>query len=141
MNVNYKRSLVTCVLFGILFFYLIVHFAIIGPLAFQEDRIHMVISASIILVTMSGFAIMLLLTQKKEKVFDERDQLIQKQASMVGLMLTSMFVFIFSIAVFVINRDRGIIEVSWFWLIAYLTFAFAYFITSLITIYLYIVDE
>lgn len=141
MNVNYKRSLVTCVLFGILFFYLIVHFALIGPLAFQEDRIHMVISASIILVTMSGFAIMLLLTQKKEKVFDERDQLIQKQASMVGLMLTSMFVFIFSIAVFVINRDRGIIEVSWFWLIAYLTFAFAYFITSLLTVYLYIVDE
>jgi len=141
MNVNYKRSLITTILFGILFFYLIIHFAIIGPLEFQSTRLHMVISAAAILVVMVGFVIMLLLTHKKNRVFDERDQLIQKQASMVGLMLTSMFVFIFSIALFVINRDRGVIEVSWFWLIAYMTFAFAYFITSLITVYLYKVDE
>ena len=141
MNVNYKRSLVTLILFGILFFYLIIHFALIGPLEFQSNRIHMVISAAVILAAMIGLAIMLLLTNKKDKVFDERDQLIQKQASMIGLMLTSMFVFIFAIALFVINRDRGVIEVSWFWLIAYLTFAFAYFITNLLTVYLYKVDE
>ena len=141
MNVNYKRSLITLILFGILFFYLIVHFAIIGPLEFQSTRIHMVISAAVILATMIGFVIMLVLTQKKDKIFDERDQFIQKQASTIGLMLTSMFVFIVAIALFVINRDRGVIEVSWFWLIAYLTFSFAYFITSLLTVYLYKVDE
>jgi membrane-bound ClpP family serine protease len=60
---------------------------------------------------------------------------------MIGLMLTSMFVFIFSIALYVINKDRGVIEVSWVWLIAYMTFAFAYFMTGLITVYLYKVDE
>ena len=141
MNVNYKRSLITTILFGILFFYLIIHFALIGPLEFQTTRLHMVISGVVILVVMVGFVIMLLLTHKKDRVFDERDQLIQKQASMVGLMLTSMFVFVFSIALFVINKDRGLIEVSWVWLIAYMTFAFAYFITGLITVYLYKVDE
>lgn len=141
MNVNYKRSLITCFLFGLLFFYLIIHFALIGPLTFQTDRIHMVISAAVILVTMTGFGIMLLLTNKKQKIFDERDQQIQRQASMIGLILTSMFVFIICIALFVINKDRGVLEVSWFWLIAYLTFAFAYFITGLLTVYLYIVDE
>ena len=141
MNVNYKRSLITTILYGILFFYLIIHFAIIGPLEFQSTRIHMFISAAVILAVMIGFAITLLMTQKKDKVFDERDQLIQKQASMIGLMLTSMFVFIFSLALFVINRDRGVVEVSWFWLVAYMTFAFTYFMTSLITVYLYKVDE
>ncbi|MCK5387853.1 MAG: DUF2178 domain-containing protein [Candidatus Izimaplasma sp.] len=141
MNVNYKRSLITCIIFGILFFYLVIHFAIVGPLGFQTDRIHRVVSAAAILVAMVGFAIMLLLTNKKEKVFDERDQLIQKQASTIGLMLTSMFVFIFSIILFVNYQDRGVLEVSWVWLIAYLTFSFAYFITSLITVYLYKVDE
>ncbi len=141
MNVNYKRSLITTCLFGTLFFYLLVHFAIVGPLKFQSTRIHMVISAAVILAAMLGFIIMLLMTRKKEKVFDERDQLIQKQASMIGLMLTSMFVFVFCIALFVNYRDRGVIEVSWVWLIAYLTFAFAYFITSLLTVYLYKVDE
>lgn len=141
MNVNYKRSLITCGLFGILFFYLITHYAIVGPLQFQNERIHMVISAIVILVVMVGFAVMLLLTRKKDKVFDERDQLIQKQASMIGLMLTSMFVFVFSIALYINYKDRGVLEVSWVWLIAYMTFAFAYFITSLITVYLYKVDE
>ena len=101
----------------------------------------MVISAMVILAAMLSFAIMLLMTQRKDRVFDERDQLIQKQSSMIGLLLTSMFVFIFSIALFVINRGRGTIEVSWMWLIAYLTFSFAYFITSLISVYLYKVDE
>ena len=141
MNVNYKRSVVTCILFGILFFYLVTHFAVIGPIDFLIDKIHMVISAIVILLTMVGFGIMLLLTQKKENIFDERDQLIQKQSSMIGLMLTSMFVFIFSIVLFVANRGRGVIEVSWVWLIAYLTFSFAYFITSLISVYLYQRDE
>lgn len=141
MNINYKRSLITCILFGLLFFYLIIHFVIVGPLAFQTVRLHKIISVLVILMTMIGFAIMLLLTNKKEKVFDERDQLIQRQASMTGLMLTSMFVFIFSIVLFIINEDRGVLEVSWVWLIAYLTFSFAYFITSLITVYLYKVDE
>ena len=141
MNVNYKRSLITCALFGVLFFYLIFHFGLVGPKEFQDNSIHMFISAAAILATMIGFFIMLLLTQKKDKLFDERDQLIQKQASMIGLMLTSMFVFIFSIVLFVNYRDRGVLEVSWVWLIAYLTFAFAYFITSLLTVYLYKVDE
>jgi cobalamin synthase len=141
MNVHYKRSLVTCVLFGILFFYLVIYFAIVGPVEFQSERIHIVISAAVILATMVGFVIMLLLTNKKEKVFDERDQFIQKQASMIGLMLTSMFVFVFSIILFVTHQDRGVLEVSWVWLIAYMTFSFAYFITSLLTLYLYKVDE
>ena len=141
MNVHYKRSLITCVLFGILFFYLVIYFAIIGPIEFQSDRIHMLISAAVILAVMVGFAIMLLLTNKKERVFDERDRLIQKQASMVGLMLTSMFVFVFSIILFISYQDRGVLEVSWVWLIAYMTFSFAYFITGLLTIYFYKVDE
>jgi len=141
MNINYKRSLITCILFGILFFYLVIYFAIVGPVKFQSDRIHMVVSAFVILVTMVGFTIMLLLTNKKDKVFDERDGLIQKQASMIGLLLTSMFVFIFSIILFITHQDRGLLEVSWVWLIAYMTFSFAYFITGLITVYLYKVDE
>ena len=141
MNVNYKRSIVTSILFGTLFFYLLAHFTIIGPLKFQTERIHMVIAAIVIMGAMVGFAIMLLLTKKKDKVFDERDQLIQKQASMIGLMLTSMFVFVFTIVLYVLNKDRGTIEVSWMWLIAYSTFSFAYFITSLLTVYFYKVDE
>ena len=141
MNVNYKRSSITCIVFGILFFYLIIHFAVIGPLEFQSERIHMVIAAAVIIVAMASFAIMLLLTNKKDKVFDERDSLIQKQSSMIGLMLTGIFVFLFSIILFINYQDRGVLEVSWLWLIAYTTFSFSYFITSLISVYLYIRDE
>lgn len=141
MNENYKRSLMTCIIFGILFFYLIIHFAIVGPLEFQTERIHKVTSAVMIFLTMASFVIMLLLTNSKEKVFDERDTLIQKQASMTGLMLTGIFVFIFSIVLFIYYQDRGVLEVAWVWLIAYTTFSFSYFITSLVTVYLYRRDE
>jgi len=141
VNTNYKRSIATCFIFGSLFFFLILYFMIIGPVEFQNGSVHVAISSVVIFIAMTGFVIMRLLTNRKELLFDERDQLIQKQASMIGLSITAMFVFVFSIALFSAYRNLGVIEVSWLWLIAYSTFAFTYFITSLITVYLYKTNE
>jgi hypothetical protein len=117
------------------------HFIIVGPNDFQTVRIHMLISIIIIFLGFVSFAVMLLLTKKKSNIFDERDELIQKKSSTVGLMLTGMFVFVFSMILYVYYSDKGSLEVAWVWLIAYSTFSFAYFITSLISVYLYVKDE
>ena len=141
MNLNIKKSLAVSVMFGFVFFFLIIYFAVVGPLEFQSGSIHIIISSIIILIAMLGLGIFLFIIRKEKLLFDERDQLIQKQASMLGLSLTSMFVFLLSIIIFVVNRDRGVVEVSWFWLVGYTTFSFSYFITSIITLYLYVVND
>lgn len=137
MNVSYKRALWTSCLFGFLFFFLILYFTILGPLPFLENKIHFLINSIVLFITMSSFAIMLLLTNKSDNVVDERDNSIQKKATSTGLLLTSMYVFLLAIILFVVYRNDVYIYVSWLWFIAYTTFAFAYFITSVLIIYFY----
>jgi hypothetical protein len=137
MNVSLKRSIATCIIFGILFLYLILFFSIIGPEKFLVKKIYTVISAVVIMLSMLSFALMLLFTNKKENVVDERDYVIQRKASSTGLLVSLIYVFILSITLFVVYRDNGTINVSWMWFIAYSTFAFGYFFTSLFHIYLY----
>ena len=141
MNITQKKSIITCSIFGIMFFYLMAHFLIVGPNDFQTVKIHMLISKIIIFLGGASFIIMLILTKKKSNVFDERDELIQRKSSTSGLMFTGMFVFILSMVLYVYYSDKGSLEVAWVWLIAYSTFSFAYFITSLISVYLYVKDE
>jgi len=137
MNEKKEKALIISIAFGFVFFFLIIYFTMVGPLEFQTGSQHIAISSFVILLVMLTLMTYLFVTRKRNAVFDERDQLIQKQASMIGLSLTSMFVFVLSIMIFALNRDRGVVEVSWFWFIGYTTFAFSYFITSTITVYLY----
>ncbi len=141
MNVSYKRSLFTAIMFGVFFLFIVIYFIIVGPAAFLESKIHFIINAIAILITMSSFAIMLLLTNKRKNIVDERDRNIQIKASSTGLMLTSMYVFILSIVLFIIHRSDGFINVTWMWFVAYSTFAFAYFTTSLLNVYFYLYEE
>ena len=135
MNISYKRSIITCVIFGILFIYLITVFGIIGPDKFLDSKIHMVITSVVIAIAMISFVLVILFTNKKSNIVDERDDYIQKKASSIGLLISLMYVFLLSIILFVINRNSGVIHVSWLWFIAYSTFAFGYFFTSLVHVY------
>jgi|LGOV01.1.fsa_nt_gb hypothetical protein len=141
MNVSYKRSLLTAIMFGLFFFFIVIYFIIIGPDAFLENSIHFAINAIVVAVTLISFAIMLLLTNRRKNIVDERDKNIQIKASSTGLMLTSMYVFILSIVLFIIYRNDGFINVTWMWFLAYSTFAFAYFVTSLLNVYFYLYEE
>ena len=141
MSVSYKKSLFTTIMFGLFFFFITTYFIIIGPDAFLENRIHFVVNAIVIAVTMISFVVMLLLTNRSKSIVDERDKNIQIKASSAGLMLTSMYVFILSIVLFGIYRNAGFINVTWMWFIAYSTFALAYFITSLLNVYFYLYEE
>ena len=137
MNKSYKRSLITCIIFGILFFFISIYFLIVGPKAFLANRIHFVINSILVALAMISFAIMLIFTNKKEYIIDERDAYVQRKSYGVGLMISLMYVFLISIILFLYNRDSGTVIASWLWFIAYSTFSFSYFITSLIIIYNY----
>lgn len=137
MNVSYKRSIITSIIFGILFLYLVTIFVVIGPNQFVSNKTNMIITSIVIAVAMLSFAFAMLFTNKKGNIVDERDDYIQKKASSIGLMISLIYVFLLSIILFVINRNSGFIDVSWLWFIAYSTFAFGYFITSLIHVYVY----
>lgn len=137
MNVSYKRSIITCIIFGLLFLYLVLLFSIVGPSDFLNNKVYTVISSIIIALSMIAFGLSILFTNKKSNIVDERDDYIQKRASTVGLLVSLMYVFLLSIVLFVVNRDAGSIDVSWLWFIAYSTFAFGYFFTSLVHVYLH----
>lgn len=137
MNVSYKRSIATSIIFGILFCFLVTFFAVVGPEHYLDKLIYSIISSVAVLISMLSFALMLLLTNKKENIVDERDGVIQKKASSVGLIVSLMYVFLLSIVLFVAYRNEGVLNVSWMWFIAYSTFAFGYFFTSIIHVYFY----
>ena len=80
---------------------------------------------------------MLLLTNKKSNIVDERDMLNQKKATSVGMMFTGILVFLITIFLYIQNEDIGTVNVSWMWVIAYGTFSFSYFVTSTTMIVLY----
>jgi hypothetical protein len=137
MNVSYTRSVATSIIFGILFAFLVIFFAFIGPEDFLTRKLFIGVNAIVIFTAMLSFAIMLLLTNKKSNVIDERDYLIQKKSSTIGLVISLIYVFLLSIILFNIYRDEGSMNVSWAWFIAYSTFSFGYFITALIHVYFY----
>ncbi len=137
MNVSYKRSIATSLIFGILFCFLVTFFAVVGPEHYLEGKIYLVISSALVLISCLAFVLMLLLTNKKENIVDERDSVIQKKASSVGLIVSLMYVFLLSIVLFITYRDEGVLNVSWTWFIAYSTFAFGYFCTSLTHVFFY----
>jgi hypothetical protein len=125
------------ILSGILFFYIVISFSIIGPEDFLSTRLNRVINSIIIFLAMIGFGVSMLLTNKSSNIVDERDTLIQKKATSTGMMLTCIFVFIITMYLFVQNEDLGTVNVSWMWVIAYGTFSFSYFVTSTVMILLY----
>ncbi len=141
MEIQYKRSLITTIMFGVLFVFLCFYFGVIGPTHFLDSKLHMLITSSVIGLFMLSFAIMLLMTNKRENVVDERDLLIQRKSTSVGLMVTAIYVFLLCIVVFVQNRNIGTVPVSWMWFLAYSTFSFAYFISSFLIVYLYNIEE
>ena len=137
MNTSYKRALTTSIIFGILFLFLTIYFVIIGPNEFLSNKIHFVINSIILAMTMIGYSLLLIFTNRKENIVDERDAFVQKRSYGTGLILSLMYVFIISIVLFITNRDIGTVSVSWLWFIAYSTFAFSYFITSFVIVYYY----
>lgn len=141
MNTMYKRSFFTMVLFGILFIYICLSFAIIGPENYLNSKNFILIHSIIIGLVLIGFVIMLIKTKNGKSITDERDILLQKQATVSGMILTSIFVFVIAIILYETNRENGYVNVSWLWVIAYGTFSFSYFVTSAVLIYLYKKNE
>jgi len=136
MNIQYKRAFITMALFGFLFLYLIVDFLVVGVDNFT-NRYNFLLTAAVILAVMIAFFGMLYVTNKKEYVVDERDNQIQTKATSVSLLITTMFVFLLSIGLFLGYESVGSVPVSWMWLMAYLTFDVAYLSSSTIITLLY----
>ena len=141
MSINYKRAKITTILFGFMFFGLLLDFGLVGPSNFVSNKINYAIVSIAIGLLFVFYAIMLLVTQLKKNIIDERDLLIQKQAGLTSLMLVALYVFFVGFALFLTYRNATSIPASWFWFISYSTFAFTYFITSFLIVYLYIRDN
>jgi hypothetical protein len=137
MNVSMKKSQWTMMIFGLFFLFLVAYFLIVGSEAFLSAKIHQVICASVFILSFLAFLMMQLYMRKQSTIIDERDLMIQKQASVSGMLITLIYVFLLSMILFLIYRDDLYLSVSWMWFMAYSTFGFSWFVTSAIHVYLY----
>lgn len=137
MNISQKRAKLTCAIFGFLFIFLLAYLLIVGPNAYLSNKVHFAINSAVLALSLAGYGIVLLKTNKKENIVDERDYFVQKRSYGAGLVITLLYVFSLSIILFISNRQIGTVSVTWLWYIGYSTFAFSYFITSLIILYYY----
>lgn len=140
MNIQYKRAIVTMILFGTLFLFLVIDFAILGTEGFM-NRTNFLATSLLIFVVMVVFMGIMFKTERSDSVVDERDTQIQTKATNIALILTTMFVFLFCLSLFLGYEDVGNVPVSWLWLLAYLTFSVAYFSTSTIIVLMYWKDN
>ncbi len=137
MNISEKRATYTSLIFGVLFVFLVTYFAVVGPSRFLDNKVHFVINSIVLFAALVSFLILMVTTNKSENIVDERDLLIQKKAFGVSIVVILLYVFLICIVLFIIYRSAETVIVSWMWFIAYSTFAFAYFTTSLTVLYYY----
>ena len=137
MNITQKRAVFTTTIFGIYFLFLLLFFLIVTPERFLIGHTYILISAIFFFIALIFFAGMMITTNKKDNIIDERDLFIQQKASSTGLISTLIYVFILSIILYLVYESISVLPVSWVWFIAYSTFSFSYFITSLSHLYYY----
>jgi len=131
-----KRAFYTMIISGLLLLYLVTDFIITGVDGFLE-RTNFLATSAVILIAMIGFGVLIYVTSKSNEVTDERDNSVMLKASNNAIIVITMFVFVLMIGLYLVYEEAGLIPVSWAWFVAYVTFAFAYFITSIITVVLY----
>lgn len=140
MNIEQKRSVFTMILFFVLYLFIVIDFAVLGPQSFLS-RPNVFVAAGMIIAVMIMFFVMLYQTKSTTKIIDERDQWIQKKASTTALTLTTIYVFLLTILLYIFYEQSGVVPVSWLWFVAYSTYAFAFFSTSSVSVLLYLKDN
>ena len=79
MNTSNKRALFTCIIYGALFLFLLLYFIIAGPNAYLNNKIHFVINSIVFVIALFSFGTMLIFTQKKGIIIDERDNYVLEE--------------------------------------------------------------
>ena len=136
MNLQWKRAFYTMISFGLLFMFLVVDLIIVG-IDNYLNRGNFILVSMFIFVTMVSFFLMLLHTKNEKTIIDERDNVIQQQATSIALMVTVVFVFLCSIGLFIGYENQGQVPIAWLWILAYITFTMAYLSSSFIIVVLY----
>lgn len=141
MNITYKRAVITSLLFGVDFVLIFVLFFTVGLYGIKNFSYFLVSASILITITYVSYGFIVVSTNKKENVVDERDYHIMHKASTSAIILTLLYIFLFTIILFITNENEGNVNVYWLWLIAYSTFNFGYFIMSLLIVILYKKDK
>lgn len=137
MNQHYKSAFLYMFLFGFLFDYLALHLIIVGSVDFIGNTINLVISSIVIFVVLIIFGVHQYLIKDADKTLDEKDILYQKNASTYSLGVVAGFILLFSLILFNVYRETGVISISVLWFLGYSTFALSYAMNSIFLVFQY----
>lgn len=129
MGVRTRNTYVTLVCWMIvLVVFLILFFQGGGPSEWGNNRAVRVGSA--VLFGCGYIVHFITLFRQKKEPLDERTSLIQLKSTNVSLVITIMYVFIFSITIYTKYTEQGTVPASWFWLLGYTTIFITYIVNS-----------
>ena len=105
-------------------------FAYGGPETYVEGQTRRLIGAVFLAIGFFGTPLMLFLTRTRpgatHVASDERDERISQKATMIGLVVVLLYVFLTSIGLWEAYSDTGAVPVGWMWFLAYSTAILAY---------------
>ena len=76
--------------------------------------------------------------KRKNKIIkDERDDYVMLKSSSTGYIITSVYIFILSISLYIKYESTGSVPVAWLWFIAYSLFIVANIVSSILSLIYY----
>ena len=142
MTQSKKRALGTLIIWGIVMSALVVlFFSRGGPSTYIDDTVKKATIAGIFAAGYLSYGIMMFLTRVKSGgphlVADERDERIGRRASIAGLIVVLVFVFVTCISLYEYYHDDGVVPVGWMWFLGYASVFVAYISVSIATLVLH----
>jgi hypothetical protein len=131
MNQGRRRTLWTLAIWSVVAIgFGVTVFAYGGPATYVEGQTRRLVGAVFLAIGFFGTPLMLFLTRARpgsaHVASDERDERISHRATMIGLVVVLLYVFLTCIGLWEAYSDAGAVPVGWMWFLAYSTAILSY---------------
>lgn len=138
MSKHMKQSILTLSLWGLVgILFLIILLSTDAIANWSDNRIKSALLAALFFVGFLSDFILKHVFNKKRVLSDERDQLVVKDAATSSFIIVIIYVFIFTISLFLKYEVVGVVPVGWLWVIAYSLIVVSNVVYALMTIIAY----
>ena len=136
MTQSMKRAILTLSIWGPVAVIFSMLFFVYGhPATYADNQSQRYLVSGILAAGYVGYGVMMYLTRKRRDddhlVSDERDEVIATRASMAGLIIVAIYVFLLALGLWEHYQEHGAVPVGWMWFMAYSTVCLSYVGTSL----------
>ncbi|MCK5155204.1 MAG: hypothetical protein KAQ69_02150 [Spirochaetales bacterium] len=122
MSMQMKRAIINLVIWvSVTLLFLIVFFSGNTVAAWGDNRVKIVMLASLLGIGYIGQLILSIVFRKRKNIIttDERDVIILNKAMSNSFIVTLIYLFLVAMALYLYYEKNGFVPVAWLWFIAY----------------------